>query len=137
MKFENKQEMARWLLDLFTNQAPRPKDKMVNGRWNVKEGDMNILIKKDSSYVYLSYVVSLSDDGNSYSEWYRGLGYIMQQVDRLERGVYDMDEFENHMLQTTTRMTFNRLFWDYYVFPFDKNTLKFFINWNMNPWEGK
>ena len=137
MKFENKQEMARWLLDLFTNQAPQPKPPTINGEWNIKEGDMNILIRKDSSNVYLSYVVSLSDDGNSYSEWYRGLGYIMQQVDRLERGVYDMDEFENHMLQTTTRMTFNRLFWDYYVFPFDKNTLKFFINWNMNPWEGK
>lgn len=178
MKFENKQELTLWLREFFTNTAPEPKPDKVgwpDERWNVKEGDFNLLIRKESNQVFLSYVAQVAADGESFVEWYKGLGKIMTEVFRLNRkeaenkrnlfegnpipkqwqqvvapGAWetprdfwtflikiDMEDFENYTLSTKNDMRCSDLFRSYYVYPFNRDTIKYFLNWSINPLEEK
>jgi len=159
MDFSSRDEFAEWMIETFTKGTIQPKPPKVNDEWNVKKGDLNLLVNKSSDgRVYLSYVSEIKEDGESYEEWYQNLGYAYRQannyVDRMNkihlrrrRGwrrpiesigwdryiEYEREEYLSSMVQRKNGMRCSSLFNNYYVFPFNKQTAQFFLNWNIDP----
>ena len=136
MRFENRIDMAKWLHELFIQQAPIPKQPLKeDGSWNVQAGDMHLLLKKDSNSFYFSYVKEMNEGNQSFVEWYRGVGPLMKLIEN-KRG-WELEDLWYETLDENSSMNCSTLFRSYYVFPFDKITLSFFLNWEGNPLEVK
>ena len=149
MRFENSVELNMWLKDVFMQKSPTPLTQS-----EVKKGEVYMSIRKNSYIARLIYIDDIRsmlylDGGEEVKWWERGIGDIISSMEKLERRLHPSSQYLERYSMEYIWMEYQDEIWDarrgrlshllaeYYLYPFNRDTLQYFLNWNINPLEVK